>query len=160
MRKLCPEGLSEMGTRARPEAQSFPSVPKPWLLRRNFSPGQAQINMSTRNPPEQRLMTRGRLRVLRFSARRLCTGCSSCAYRSLTHWSSLLQRRAGVGPHLTIRTGTSHGIVPVTSFCLVTTVSGSSTIFVAVTTMPSFRPHASVSVPSTINFCPFGISNS
>ena len=41
-----------------------------------------------------------------------------------------------------------------------TTVSGTSTTFVAVTFIPFLRPQASTICPSTLNFWPFGILNS
>jgi len=66
---------------------------------------------------------------------------------------------AGFGFPLAIRTGASAGSVPMTCFLVDTEVTGVSTIFVAVTVMPFFRPHASVSLPSTMNFCPSGIVN-
>src|SRR4051794_2751155 len=58
---------------------------------------------------------------------------------------------AGTGAADAIRIGASGagggggGILPASSFCSVTTVRGSSTTFVAETTMPFFRPHTSVS---------------
>jgi hypothetical protein len=51
------------------------------------------------------------------------------------------------------------GIVPVTLFWLATRVSGTSTIFVALTFIPFFKPNASTICPSTSNFYPFGILN-
>lgn len=64
---------------------------------------------------------------------------------------------AGVGAPLAIKTVPPDGSVPVTCVCCDTDVTGVSTIFVAVTFMPFFRPQASVSLPSTMNFWPSGI---
>src|SRR6476646_2651644 len=74
---------------------------------------------------------------------------------------------AGVGSAVAIRIGTSAGgagggggMLPVTFRCCSTTLIGSSTTLVAETIIPFFKPNASVSCPSTINFWPFGILNS
>src|SRR6476620_193316 len=73
----------------------------------------------------------------------------------------------GVGSAAAIRIGTSAGgagggggIVPVNFRCCSTTLIGSSTTLVAATIIPFFKPKASVSWPSTMNFWPFGILNS
>ena len=44
------------------------------------------------------------------------------------------------------------GIVPLTLFCCDKTETGTSTIFVAVTTIPFLRPNASTICPFTLNF--------
>jgi hypothetical protein len=46
----------------------------------------------------------------------------------------------------------SFGIVPLTLFCCDKTDTGTSTIFVAVTTIPFLRPNASTICPFTLNF--------
>jgi len=89
--------------------------------------------------------------------------CYRCASRRFSEGRRFaIAARGDVCSHLglAINMGTSCGIVPTTAFCVVTVVTGVSTTFAAVTTMPFFRPNASVSVPSTMNFCPSGILNS
>src|SRR5580704_13129033 len=71
---------------------------------------------------------------------------------------------AGAGSEVTTRMGTSAGgagggggIVPVTVRSWATTVSGTSTILVAVITIPFFKANASTISPFTLNFWPLGI---
>src|SRR6516225_1902073 len=72
----------------------------------------------------------------------------------------------GVGLAVATSIGTSGlgaggggGAVPALLICCATTVSGTSVILCAETVMPFLSPKASVSWPSTMNFCPLGILN-